>query len=258
MRLKQIILVLGSVFTTGAPVLAGGSPGPALPQGFVHLRSVDPTIVQDIRYATARNFTAAPVPGYAAAECILKKDVAEALKRAQAWLKPKGFSLKVYDCYRPMRAVRSFVAWGKSAETAGDERYYPRQKRRKLVALGYIATDSSHAKGIAVDITLVPLTPPAEPAQDAATATQGSGSCVAPLAERETDGSVDMGTGYDCFDTLSHTANPAIKPAQAKMRRLLVQALSAQDFKNFNQEWWHFTYAKSGTPPSMDFEMTAP
>lgn len=238
-----------------ASMAAGhGHAEPALPDGFVHLRSIDPSIQQDIRYATAKNFTAAPVPGYAAAECILKKEAAEALKRAQDALRPKGFSLKVYDCYRPMQAVRALVEWGRSEVSPGDERYYPRQKRQKLVPLGYIAEDFSHAKGIAVDLTLVPLKPPAVPVAGAL----GNGSCVAPLAEREADDSVDMGTGYDCFDTLSHTANPAIKPTQARMRRMLVRALSAQDFKNFNQEWWHFTYAKSGTPPSLDFEVKGP
>lgn len=231
---------------------AGQVPAPMLPDGFVHLRTVDPTILQDIRYATERNFTAAPVPGYRAAECILKREVADALKRTQASLRPKGLALKVYDCYRPMRAVRSFVEWGRSSSSPGDERYYPGIARQTLVPLGYIAEDSSHAKGIAVDVTLVRLDAPGAAAANA----QGGGSCVAPRSERESDNSVDMGTGYDCFDALSHTDNPAITSEQASMRRMLVEALTAQGFKNFDQEWWHFTYDKLGMPPSMDFEVT--
>src|SRR6516162_5898416 len=78
----------------------------ALPAGFVYLRDVDPTIAQDIRYAGSDNFVGRPLPGYEATECILRRDVAAALKRVQADLAASGLSLKVYDCYRPIRAVR--------------------------------------------------------------------------------------------------------------------------------------------------------
>src|SRR5947209_6502950 len=79
-----------------------------LPAGFVRVRDIDKTIVQDIRYATAANFTGAPVPGYQAGECILLREAAEALKLVQRDLRPSGLSLKVYDCYRPVRAVKAF------------------------------------------------------------------------------------------------------------------------------------------------------
>src|SRR5689334_9090392 len=81
-----------------------------LPPGFVYLRDIDPTIVQDIRYATSDNFTGHPLPGYGAGECILRREAAEALRRVQAELAPEKLSLKVYDCYRPTRAVRAMAA----------------------------------------------------------------------------------------------------------------------------------------------------
>jgi D-alanyl-D-alanine dipeptidase len=52
-----------------------------LPPQFAYLREVDPTILQDIKYATARNFTGAKVPGYEVGECLLRHEVAEALKK---------------------------------------------------------------------------------------------------------------------------------------------------------------------------------
>src|SRR5262249_2536439 len=93
-----------------AAIGQGAAAQGALPAGFVYLRAVDPTIAQDIRYAGADNFVGRPLPGYEAAECILRRDVAAALKRVQADLAASGLSLKVYDCYRPARAVRAMAA----------------------------------------------------------------------------------------------------------------------------------------------------
>src|SRR6266581_3707137 len=94
-----------------ATMVQGAAVQGALPPGFVHLRAIDPTIAQDIRYAGSDNFVGRPLPGYEAAECILRQEVAAALKRVQADLAAAGLSLKVYDCYRPARAVRAMAAW---------------------------------------------------------------------------------------------------------------------------------------------------
>jgi D-alanyl-D-alanine dipeptidase len=53
---------------------ARASVASALPEGFVYLRDIDPTIVQDIRYATSHNFVGRPVKGYLAAECVLSEE----------------------------------------------------------------------------------------------------------------------------------------------------------------------------------------
>jgi D-alanyl-D-alanine dipeptidase len=183
--------------------------GKALPQGFVYLKDIDPTIVQDVRYATPFNFTGARVPGYDAPECVLLREVAMALKAAQDELRAQNLGLKVYDCYRPRRAVRAFVDWVEKTGSKGDERHYPHTSRADLVKLGYISAVSSHSYGTAVDLTLIALPFKASQAE----AGKSYGSCVAPKAEREPDESLDMGTGFDCFDTQSR--NPAlIDPAE--------------------------------------------
>src|SRR5262245_8393992 len=92
-----------------APALAGS----ALPRGFVYLRDVDPTIVQDIRYAGSHNFVGRPISGYRAAECILSGPAADALATVQKLLAQKKLSLIVWDCYRPKRAVDDFAQWSK-------------------------------------------------------------------------------------------------------------------------------------------------
>jgi zinc D-Ala-D-Ala dipeptidase len=182
-----------------------------LPPGFVYLKDIDPTIVQDIRYATPFNFTGAPVPGYDAPECVLLREVAVALRAAQDELRAQNLGLKIYDCYRPRRAVRAFVDWVKKLNSKGDESHYPNTSRADLVKQGYISAVSSHSYGTAVDLTLISL--PREPSQ--AEAGKSYGSCVAPKAEREPDESLDMGTGFDCFDKQSR--NPAlIDPAEAE------------------------------------------
>lgn len=211
-----------------------------LPAGFVYLRDVDSSILQDIRYAGADNFTGKPVPGYAAAECVLTRPAAEALARVQASLRAENLSLKVYDCYRPQRAVLSFVAWAREKDAApATRRFFPKFRKDQLVPLGYIAEQSSHPRGVAVDLTLVSLPVAAAPAVDPKVV---PGACTAPADRRAPDNSVDMGTGFDCFDTLSHTASPRVGKAQRAWRQKLLAAMTREKFNNFEKEWWHYVF----------------
>ena len=111
-----------------------------LPGGFVYLRDIDPTIIQDIRYAGSNNFVGRPLAGYQAAECVVKREVAMALRRIQDLLVPQKLSLKMFDCYRPQRAVADMVAWSRDGkETAAGRRYNPVFRKQDLFRLGYIA-----------------------------------------------------------------------------------------------------------------------
>ena len=111
----------------------------------VDVRSIDPTIQTDLRYATANNFTGAPLPGYEAPRALLRREAAAALGRVQARLRSKGLGLKVLDAYRPVRASRAMVDW---AERTGN---------RSLIEKGYIPERSRHNLGASVDVTLVDL-----------------------------------------------------------------------------------------------------
>jgi zinc D-Ala-D-Ala dipeptidase len=226
----------------------------ALPAGFVYLRDVDPTIVQDIRYAGADNFVGRPLPGYAAAECILRRDVAVALRRVQTDLAGSGLALKVYDCYRPERAVRAMAQWANDGRS-GDvgNRFFPRLRKSSLFARGYIAARSAHSTGIAVDLTLI-----AGSSAIAATSDLAGpyGPCAGPAAKRSPDNSLDMGTGFDCFDLNSHTASAAISTEQMRRRALLVAVMAKRGFKNYHREWWHFAYANGGAAPHYDFPIS--
>ena len=216
----------------------------ALPSGFVYLRDVAPAILQDMKYAGPDNFTGARLPGYDAPECILREPAAHALQRVQAELEPKGFTLKVYDCYRPTRAVRAMRAWADDGKPEGPtKRFFPRLHKPYLFSLGYIATRSNHSIGKAVDLTLVPL--PRKPTADF-DPSANYGACIGSASERAPDDTVDMGTGFDCFDLRSHTGAEDIAIEAKRRRALLVNAMERQGFHNYAREWWHFDYTGDG------------
>ncbi|MFJ6855130.1 M15 family metallopeptidase [Streptomyces sp. NPDC091271] len=241
-RLLRALAVAGATLlavTAAAPV-AAAEPGPKAPPEFVDLRSVDPTIITEMRYSTAHNFMGEPVDGYRQPVCILTRPAARALRTAQRSLLRQGYSLKVYDCYRPQRAVDHFVRWAKDLDDqAMKAEFYPMVDKTRLFEDGYIAEKSGHSRGSTVDLTLVKLpalpTRPYEPGEELA-------PCYAPKGERFPDNSVDMGTGYDCFDTLSHTDDPRVQGVQRANRQFLKETLSGLGFVNLAEEWWHFTY----------------
>lgn len=220
------------------PAQAREVPANAMPKGLVYLRDIDPSIVQDMRYASPDNFTGGKLPGYAAPECILRRDVAEGLRKVQTLLTARHLSLKVYDCYRPARAVAAMARWAQAPEDGRTKRFYPVLDKRTLFS-GYISSTSAHSTGTAVDLTLVAIPEPRVPPYDARAA---YGPCTTP--NRAPDSSVDMGTGYDCFDSRSHTAVPAISAEAKRWRAALGDAMRAQGFKNYFREWWHFSFGR--------------
>ncbi|MFE0134801.1 M15 family metallopeptidase [Streptomyces sp. NPDC059037] len=227
-----------AVAVTSAP--AHAKPEPKAPDGFVALRDVDPTIIQEMRYVTPHNFVGEPIDGYKKPMCILTEPAAKALHKAQRKLLREGYSLKVYDCYRPQRAVDQFVRW---AEDLDDERmkaeFYPHVDKSRLFEDGYIAAKSGHSRGSTLDLTVVKL--PALPTRPYVPG-EALTPCYGPQDERFPDNSVDMGTGFDCFDTLSHTDDPRVTGEQRANRDLLRGTLTEVGFVNLPEEWWHFTY----------------
>ncbi|MEK2478831.1 MULTISPECIES: M15 family metallopeptidase [Streptomyces] len=229
-----------------------GADDPKAPKEFVALRDVDPTIIQEIRYATPHDFMGVPVTGYREPLCILTRDAARALHRAQVAFLRRGYSLKVYDCYRPQRAVDHFVAWAKDlSDQRMKAEFYPRVDKSVLFRDGYIAEKSGHSRGSTVDLTLVRL--PAVPTRPYVPG-EPLTSCFGPRASRFPDNSLDMGTGFDCFDTLAHTLDPRIKGKQRAHRMLLKEGLERAGFVNYADEWWHYTFSPETFPDtSFDF-----
>jgi D-alanyl-D-alanine dipeptidase len=206
-----------------------------------------------MKYASADNFTGSPLPGYGAPECILREEAAKALARAQVELEKNGYSLKVYDCYRPVRAVRAMRAWTENGKSeAPTKRFFPRAHMADLFALRYIATRSNHSLGKAVDLTLVPLQWQPASAFDASVS---YGSCIEPGVLRAPDDGIEMGTGFDCFDMKSHTAARDISAEARNHRMLLLNVMKKQGFSNYAREWWHFDYGGGGGGGPYDFSI---
>ena len=224
-----------------------------LPPGFVYLREAAPAILQDMRYAGPHNFTGKIVAGYEASECILTRPAAAALARAQQLVAAQGLKLIVWDCYRPRRAVADFVRWARNADTRMKAEFYPAMEKSRLFALGYIAAHSAHSRGSTVDLGLVPAGLAAVPVWDGA---RPLVSCAAAKGVRMEDGTIDLGTGFDCFDERAHVRSRAVAAAARTNRKILHDAMASAGFVGYPREWWHFKLADEPFPDrAFDFQV---
>jgi D-alanyl-D-alanine dipeptidase len=169
-----------------------------------------PGLITDIRYHGAENFVGRLIAGYEAPVCLLSRPAAEGLAGVQADLKPFGLGLKIFDCYRPTRAVADFAAWARDPdEQTRKADYYPNVDKSKLFELGYIAERSGHSRASTVDLTLVDLA---------------------------TGQELDMGASYDLFDTLSWPSDPRPTAEQRANRALLQSVMRARNFRFLKEE----------------------
>lgn len=183
--------------------------------GFVDAAQVVSGLAVEMKYSSDDNFVGRPIAGYEAPVCLLTTEAATALSRAQIGANAFGLGLKVFDCYRPQRAVADFVVWAKDLQDQTRKTIqYPNVDKSRLFELGYIAERSGHSRGSTLDLTLIDLATGAE---------------------------LDMGSGYDLFDTLSWPSDP--RPgSQARANRMLLQTLmTGAGFRPLKEEWWHFT-----------------
>ncbi len=169
----------------------------------------------------------------------------EALKAVQADVKAKGFTLRVYDCYRPTTRCRRVRRWAKLPDDPkAKATWYPNLNKAELFP-EYIATRSGHSRGATLDLTLVPLA-------EAATAPSGEAAkpraCTAPQQGHASDGSLAMGTTFDCFDGKSTQFASNITAEQNANRIKLADVMRAHGFKDYAMEWWHFTFEPEPFP----------
>lgn len=189
----------------------------SLPAGFVYLDTDRAGIQLDLRYLGENNFIGQRVDGYEAGRCILTAQAAEAVLKVREELRPFGLSLKIFDAYRPQRAVDHFVRWARDLDdTTMKGTYYPEVRKEELFDKGYIAERSGHTRGSTVDVTIV--------------AVEDGGF-------RE----LDMGTGFDFFGPQSWPTDRTMEPEQRANRLLLRQVMTRHGFKPYDYEWWHFT-----------------
>lgn len=225
-----------------------------LPDGFVYLSDVAPDIRQDMRYAGEHNFVGRPIDGYEAPQCVLTTEAGEALRAASEELAADNLALRVYDCYRPARAVADFAEWARQVDdVAMQGEFYPRIDKSRLFELGYIAERSGHSRGSTVDLTIEPVDAPIA----AWTPEDDLVDCALP--ERFADNLLDYGTGYDCFDTHSHHGAEGITAEAEANRERLRDLMDRHGFALYQEEWWHYTLRNEPFPDTyFDFVVATP
>lgn len=180
---------------------------------FVYLDEAVPGLLWDAKYASGDNFTGAPVDGYFAGRTVGTRALAAALSRVQKLAEAQGYTLLVWDAYRPARAVRRFLEWaGEPEDFRTKAAHYPNIQKTDIVPLGYVAAQSSHSRGSAVDLT---------------------------LADAHTHRLIDMGGIFDLMDEASHHSAPQPEPIyknRAQLKRLMTQC----GFEPYENEWWHY------------------
>lgn len=220
-----MILMLKNFFLSLALILnvaIGFSQENGLPEGFVYIDEEIPGVHYEIRYAGENNFMGRPVNGYEREQAILSRPAAEALAKVQQELIKKDYMLKIFDAYRPQRAVNHFIEWAKDkSDTLMKPKFYPDVDKKDLFSFGYIASRSGHSRGSTVDLTLI---------------------------YAETCKEVDMGSSYDFFGSISHHNADGITAEQKKNRRLLKNVMRKYGFRPYAEEWWHYTFTPETFP----------
>jgi D-alanyl-D-alanine dipeptidase len=193
-----------------------------IPSGFVYISDVDATIKSELRYLNTNNFIGKKIDGYDDNCLIATKETADALHKVQTILAKKGLSLKIFDAYRPQKAVNHFVKWAKVLnDTLMKHEYYPQVPKSELFKRGFIAEKSGHTRGSTVDLTIVAI---------------------------KTGKELDMGSAYDFFGVESHPSYININELQKKNRLYLRKIMLDNNFSPYDNEWWHFTLRNEPFP----------
>ncbi len=182
---------------------------------FVMISDVVPDVILEIRYYSTYNFVGDRIDGYEQPTALLTKEAASALKDVSDDVKSQGYRLKIYDAYRPQKAVNHFEKWAKDVDdTRMKDYFYPELDKSVLFEQGYIANHSGHSRGSTVDLTLF---------------------------DEKTGKELDMGGTFDYFGELSHPDYKNITKKQYDNRMILRQAMVNHGFEPLDEEWWHFT-----------------
>ena len=186
-----------------------------------------PDIALDMRYAGPDNFVGTRVDGYSAPRCYLREQAAQALTKVERAVREQGFRLRVFDCYRPARAVAHFMRWAEDIDDQRTrQRHYPNLEKQALLG-EYIARVSGHSRGSTVDLTLMDCR---------------KHTCV-PL---------DMATDFDFFDARANTDTPGLSDEQRSNRQRLRMVMEQHGFRNYEKEWWHYSFSSDPSTALFD------
>ena len=216
-----------------------------LPNGFVYIEDINPSITINLRYFSKINFVGSVIDGYKANRGILTKEAALALNNAWKLLDNDGYNLVIYDAYRPQKAVDNFVRWSNNPnyDRLMKLLFYPYIDHDKSFEEGYIAAKSGHTRGSTIDLTIIKKDKNLDPLSYAARQL-ADGRIITFI----NDGTEDMGSSFDLFDTASWSASTLLNQTNQNNRAYLIDIMKQCGFKNYEQEWWHFTLLNEPFP----------
>jgi D-alanyl-D-alanine dipeptidase len=189
-------------------------------------------IIQEIRYYSTYNFVGERIDGYEEPCALITKEAARALKTVSNQANALGFRLKVFDAYRPAKAVKHFVLWGiEDLDQRMKPFFYPELEKQELFQKGYIASQSGHSRGSTIDLTLLDM---------------------------KTGKELDMGSPFDYFGEASHPDYQGVTKEQYANRMLLQDLMVQNGFEPIDCEWWHFTLKDEPFPDTyFEFPVSA-
>lgn len=201
-----------------------------LPEGFVYADEVLEHAFYEIRYYSEHNFVGEQIDGYNAPFAILSQQAADALHKAEQALEPLGYSLLIYDAYRPQKAVEHFGKWAEDTQDIKmKDEFYPDIDKKNVFKLGYLAHRSGHSRGSTVDLT---------------------------LADQATGEPLDMGGIHDFLGEISAHGAAGLTDEQSENRLLLKETMIAAGFEPYRKEWWHYTLKNEPYPKKyFDFDV---
>jgi len=215
-----------------------------LPNDFVFLTDVVPTIIENVRYSTDKNFLGRPIVGYTSDRIICTRATAEKLKAVSQDFAKQGYKIVVYDGYRPQRSVDEFIKWSK---VIGDQDaksyYYPTIDKKNVFKLGYVAEKSGHTRGSTLDLTIIKDDQKLKPIVYSKRKLL-NGEEIPFL----NDNTVDMGSSFDLFHEVSHHDNKLIEEKYLERRNILRNTMKKHGFTDYHEEWWHYTLENEPYP----------
>ena len=203
-------------------ISTAGVPKDGVPELFVYVDEVIGDCIIDAKYWGTDNFMGRQVIGYDRPLVVMSREAADACVKAADILRKQGFLMKIFDAYRPQKAVDDFVCWGKDVEDIRRKPvHYPDVDKKEVFKLGYIAVKSGHTRGSAVDLTVVDI---------------------------KTHQEADMGSIFDFMGARSHLDAEGLTETQKTNRAVLNSAMTACGFEAYAYEWWHFSLKNEPYP----------
>uniref|UniRef100_A0A914DH91 D-Ala-D-Ala dipeptidase n=1 Tax=Acrobeloides nanus TaxID=290746 RepID=A0A914DH91_9BILA len=223
-----------------------------LPEDFVYLKEINPNIIADLQFLLHENFVGSRIKGYHSNEVILTRPAAEALSKAQEQCEIDGYSLVVYDAYRPLKAVNFITEWIKDPyDDFQKKKYYPNISKHDIFELGFFSKKSGHSRGSTVDITIIKLGNHVK---------RSRWFSRKLLNDKEIlyrdDDTIDMGTGYNLLDKASYHNSKLVSHEYVERRSYLKKIMNLHGFYDYHDEWWHYTLVDEPFPNSyFDFNV---